>query len=393
MGDGVEGIAAGGEHAAVHDHSVAFPQGGVAGAAHALLVVDGVAAQGGGAIAVDAHQLHVVAVRPHGQGPTRGKDPLDQGGAGLEPNPPGAFHLSHHVYVDGFRGEVGGGQLEHLIGGGCGRPADHDRVAIKEEGVLALVALLQEGHQVELGFPQLAAVAGEPALEAHIAEVGIEGDAAGFLNGRHHGGQARHRGSLPFHGGAFPAGAEHVDARVFHLPHDRHLHGPGLGHPQVEIGLAQVAAVEAGEPAIGLVQGEAIEHHRADHGQAGASIVEQFKGAAQVGVGGGEKGDLQPVARAEDVGVEVGTVVCRYCCCRARHRGARLHCLGRLEGSADLAGEKERGEQRRQPGNSHRCCGDGLAGLDSIGLWRGFGFQWIGATCGSCRPVENPSKD
>jgi hypothetical protein len=30
---------------------------------------------------------------------------------------------------------------------------------IKEEGVLALVAFLEEGGQVELGFPQLAAVA------------------------------------------------------------------------------------------------------------------------------------------------------------------------------------------------------------------------------------------
>ena len=122
---------------------------------------------------------------------------------------------------------------------------------------MPLVALLQKGGQVELGFPQLAAISGELALEAHIAEVGVEGDAAGFLNGRYHGGQARNRGDFSLYRRPLAAGAQHIDSGILNLAHHRHLHGPGQGHPQVDIGAAQVAAVEAGEPAVCLVHGEA----------------------------------------------------------------------------------------------------------------------------------------
>ena len=230
---------------------------------------------------------------------------------------------------------------------------------------MPLVALLQKGGQVELGFPQLAAVSGELALQAHIAEVGVEGDAAGFLNGRNHGGQARNRGDFSLYRRPLAAGAEDIDPGILNLAHHRHLHGPRLGHPQVDIGAAQVAAVEAGEPAVCLVHGEACQQHRADHRQAGAAVVEDLEAATQAGVGRGEKREFEPITAAEDVGVEIGDRPGRLI-------RVWLQGWGRLQGSGELAEEEQGSQARPQPGKIHLRWVKSLPRADDIGAVPGW---------------------
>jgi hypothetical protein len=117
--------------------------------------------------------------------------------------------------------------LENLLGDHFLGASDDQGVSVEQDGVLALVAELEELGQIDNRL-LLTAVGASPAAQQNPADVGVEGDAAGALNGQNRCRQAGKR----------------IEAGALDFADDGDLDRPGGGEGEEELGANQLLGVQ-----------------------------------------------------------------------------------------------------------------------------------------------------